>query len=119
MKDHLSSIEKGVFRDTIAKTIQGLRDRIDKWAVDLRPTLKTEEQDACEDHSDEEESHVVKIALEDVFADVEIVFHGSYLNEEREETQEKVEAKRVLRQIIDTAELAFPMLTREMEKCKN
>jgi hypothetical protein len=119
VKDHLSSTETGVFRDTIDKTIKGLHDNINRWAVDLRLTLPTNQQEAPEDDTDEQQSVVVKITLEDVFADVEDVFHRTYLEKDREETQEKVEAKRVLRQIIDTAELAFPILTREMEKCKN
>jgi hypothetical protein len=119
MKDHLSSTETGVFRDTIDKTINGLHDNINRWAVDLRPTLTTDEQETCEEEADGQGSEVVKITLEDVFADVEATFHRSYLEEDREETQERIEAKRVLRQVIDTAELALPMLTREMEKCKN
>lgn len=119
MKDHLSSSETGVFRDTIDKTIKGLHDNINRWAVDLKPTLTTDEQNACEEDTDEQESEVVKITLEDVFADVEGTFHRSYLLEDREETQEKVEAKRVLRQVIDTAELALPMMTRQIEKCRN
>lgn len=120
MKDHLSSTETGVFRDVIDKIIQGLRINIDGWALDLRPALKTDEQEASEEEADEQESEVVKVpALEDVFAEVEDTFHGSYLEEEREETQEKVEAKKVLRHVIDIAELALPMLRSEMEKCKN
>lgn len=129
MKGHLSSTEKGVFRDTIDKTIKGLHVNIDKWARDLKPTLETDEQESDEDEGDEEEedkekgdeqeNKVIKIALEDVFADVAATFHGSYLKEDREESQVKVDAKRVLRQIIDTAEVALPMLAREMEKCRN
>jgi hypothetical protein len=119
MKDHLSSIEKGVFRDTIDKTIKGLQNNIDRWALDLKPTLETDEQEIGEEGVDEQESEEIKIALEDVFADVEAVFHGSYLEEDREESQVKVDAKRILRQVIDTAELALPMLACEMEKCRN
>ena len=118
MKDHLSSTEIGVFRDTIDKIIQGLRVNIDGWALDLRP--KTDEQEACEEEADEHESEMVRNpALEDVFAEVEDVFHGSYLEEDREESEEKVQAKKVLRHVIDMAELALPMLRSEMEKCKN
>lgn len=41
-------------------------------------------------------------------------------NEEgHEETQARDENKCVLRQIIDTAELALPILAREMEKGRN
>lgn len=120
MKDHLSSTETGVFRDVIDKIIQGLRKNIDRWALGLRPALNTDEQEASEEEADEQESEALKIpALEDVFAEVEDVFHSSYLEEDREESQEKVEAKGVLRHIIDIAELALPLLTREMEKCKN
>ena len=116
MKDHLSSTETGVFRDTIDKTIKGLQDNIDRWALDLKPTLETDEQ---EEEADDQESEVIKVALEDVFADVEAIFHGSYLEEDREEPQVKVDAKRILRQLIDNAELARPLLAREMEKCRN
>lgn len=69
--------------------------------------------------ADKQESEVPKIALEDFFADVKATFHESYLEEDREETQVKIDAKRVLRQIIETAELALPMLAREMEKCRD
>lgn len=119
MKDHLSSTETGVFRDTIDKTTTGLHNNIERWALDLKPTLTLNEQEIPEEEADEEEAEVLKIALEDVFADVEATFHGSYLEEEREETQVKVDAKRVLRQIIEAAELALPMLAREMEKCRD
>jgi hypothetical protein len=118
MKDHLSSTETGVFRDTITMTIKGLHANIDRWALDLKPVL-TEEEKNEEEEEDEREVADLKIPLEAVFAEVEEVFHGSYLEEDREETQEKVEAKRVLRRVIDIAEQALPMLTREMEKCRN
>jgi hypothetical protein len=119
MKHHLSSTETGVFRDTIDKTITGLHDNIDRWALDLKPTLPLDEQKIPEGEADKQESEVPKIALEDFFADVKATFHESYLEEDREETQVKIDAKRVLRQIIETAELALPMLAREMEKCRD
>ena len=119
MKDHLSSTEKGVFRDTIDKTIKGLQNNIDRWALGLEPSLETDEQEIGEEGVDDQESEEIKIALEDVFADVETIFHGSYLEEDREESQVKVDAKRVFRQVIDTTELALLMLAREMEKCRN
>ena len=119
MKDHLSSTEKGVFRDIIDKTIKGLQNNIDRWALGLEPSLETDEQEIGEEGVDDQESEEIKIALEDVFADVETIFHGSYLEEDREESQVKVDAKRVFRQVIDTTELALLMLAREMEKCRN
>lgn len=76
------------------------------------------EQEKSEE-ADEHEIADLTIPLEAVSAEVEEVFHGSYLVEDREETQEKVEAKRVLRQVIDIAEQKLPTLTREMEKCRN
>jgi hypothetical protein len=117
MKDHLSSTETGVFRDTITMTIKGLHVNIDRWALDLKPVLM--EPERSEEEEDEREVADLKIPLEAVFAEVEEVFHRSYLEEDREETQEKIEAKRVLRRVIDIAEQALPMLTREMEKCRN
>lgn len=49
--------------------------------------------------------------------------HGRLRNAENEAGQRgylgEVEDQRVLRQVIDTAELALPMLTREIEKCRN
>ena len=125
MKDHLSSTEKGVFRDTVDKTIKSLQNNIDRWALGLKPSLETDEQEIGEEGADDQESEEIKMALEDVFADVETIFHGSYLEEDREETQEKIEsqmkvdAKRVFRQVIGTAGLAREMLAREMEKCRN
>ena len=116
MKDHLSSTEAGVFHDTIDKTIKGLHENIDRWAMDLRPALK--EQDTYEEEAVDPEIEQLKLPLEYVFADVEAVFHRTYSEEDIEETPAKVEAKRVLRQLIDTAEEAIPILTREMEKCK-
>ena len=44
MKDHLSSTETGVFRDTITMTTKGLHNNIDRWALDLKPVLMEREK---------------------------------------------------------------------------
>jgi len=89
----IASTEEGVFRDVIERSIEGLHQRIDDWQVQ---------------------------AAEEVygyFLDVETTFHSSYLYEDKEESQAKLDAKHNLQEAIKAAKEALPSLTREIEKC--
>jgi hypothetical protein len=93
MRSHIASTEEGVFRDVIDRSVEDLHETIDSW------------QDQAADK-------VYKY-----FGNVEKTFHTSYLYEDKEESQAKLDAKQNLQKAIRAAKEALPALTREIEKC--
>jgi hypothetical protein len=93
MRAHIASTEEGVFRDVIDRSVESLHETIDNW-----------------------QKSVAKKVYE-YFGDVEDTFHTSYLYEDKEESQAKVDAKQHLQKAIRAAKDALPALGREIGKC--
>lgn len=93
MRAHIASPEEGVFRDVIENSIDGLHEMIDIWRLQAAESVYK------------------------YFGDVEQTFHTSYLYEDKEESQAKLDAKCNLRKAIKAAKEALPTLAREIEKC--